>query len=177
MKINMRRMKEMKKVLFSVAAVMMLILGNCQFSYAAEQETTVEAQNCQVMKTEEITEVKQEPDEGAPTLMTYQKGDSVLVVGEAQGDWYQVIYQDITGYVPVDHIASVDVDVEKLDEEFAREAQEGQLVVENVEYYRDRSKRTMIWGILIVLLVAGIFVTGIASAVRKKGEEKEESIQ
>lgn len=167
----------MKKVLFSVAAVIMLILGNCQVSYAAEQETTAEIQNCQVMKAEETTEVKQEPDEGAPTLMTYQKGDNVLTIGEEQDGWYQVMYQDITGYVPADRVASMDMDVEKLDEEFAREAEEGKLVVENVEYYKDNSRRTIIWGTLIVLLVAGIFVTGIVSAVRKKGEEKEESIQ
>lgn len=167
----------MKKVLFSVAAVIMLILGNCQVSYAAEQETTAEIQNCQVMKAKEITEVKQEPDEGAPALMTYQKGDSVLTIGEEQDGWYQVMYQDITGYVPAGRVTSMDMDVEKLDEEFAREAEEGKLVVENVEYYKDNSRRTIIWGTLIVLLVAGIFVTGIVSAVRKKGEEKEESIQ
>lgn len=139
------------------------------------QEKIEEPVNVQLMTADVETEVKESPKQTAKTLMTYQADDNVMVIGE-ENDWYQIRYQDITGYVPKANLAPMEMDVETLDEEFAKEAEEGKLVVETVEYYREQRKRTIIWGTVIAVLVIAIFATGIISAVRRgKKELPEES--
>ena len=47
-------------------------------------------------------------------------------------------------------------------------------MVEEVERQRTETKRSRIWGAVILLLVAGIFVTGIFSVVRSRRTEDTE---
>lgn len=63
-------------------------------------------------------------------------------------------------------------DVEGLDKEFQESEAEGKLVIEEVERYRAEAKRSRIWGIVIVLLVVGIFATGIISTTRIEKEKR-----
>lgn len=147
---------------------------------AAMQETEdgldaaqgTEEQN-QVMAAREKTEVLAEPAEGSEVVHVYEAGESVLVTGETADGWYQVTWQDAAGYVPVESLTEMDLDVEGLDEEFRRQEEEGKLVVEVVERKRAEARRARIWGTIIIVLVAGIFALGIYSAVRANREEAE----
>ena len=55
----------------------------------------------------------------------------------------------------------------------SRTEQEAEFVVEMVEKYRDEARRSKIWGSVIVVLVVGIFATGIISGVRSSRREKQ----
>lgn len=119
-----------------------------------------------IMEAVEDLDAKETPDDSAGTVVSYHAGDSVFVTGQTADGWYLVRYQDITGYVHADQVAEQTMDIEALNDEFAVEESEGTLVVEEVERHRIKTRRSRIWGVVIVLLVLGIFVTGIASTVR-----------
>lgn len=63
-----------------------------------------------------------------------------------------------------------------LDAEMEVVEAESKMVVEEVERYRAETKRSKVWGTVIVLLIAGIFAVGVISTRKsKKNSEKEES--
>ena len=120
------------------------------------------------MTAEGEIEAKASPREDAETVIRYQSGDKIYVTGELADGWCRVRYQDMTGYIRPAQAAEIERDVEALDDEFAAAESEGKLVVEEVERQRTETKRSRIWGAVILLLVAGIFVTGIFSVVRSR---------
>ena len=126
------------------------------------------------MTAEGEIEAKASPREDAETVIRYQSGDKIYVTGELADGWCRVRYQDLTGYIRPAQAAEIERDVEALDDEFAAAESEGKLVVEEVERQRTETKRSRIWGAVILLLVAGIFVTGIFSVVRSRRTEDTE---
>lgn len=70
-----------------------------------------------------------------------------------------------------EQVAEIELDVEALNDEFAVEEEEGRLVVEEVERQRTEARRSKIWGAVIILLVLGVFVTGIITTVRSGNDE------
>lgn len=144
----------------------------------AAQEVEITELN-QIMVTNEAVEAKETPDDSAKTVITYENGVPVFVIGETKDGWYKVSYQDKEGYVPKSVLTMQEFDVEGIDREFQESEAEGKLVIEEVERYRAEARRSRIWGIVIVLLVVGIFATGIISTTRiekeKKKKEAEES--
>lgn len=130
----------------------------------------------QLMTADKNVDMKTEPSDSAETIMSYQAGDSVFVTGETADGWYRAIYQDKEGYIPKDSLSTLEIDVAALDEEMARTEQEAKLVVETVERYRAEARRSKIWGSVIVVLVVGIFATGIISGIKsKKGKDEQEA--
>ncbi len=129
----------------------------------------------QIMTAEESVDMKTAPEDSAEVIRSYQKGDSVFVTGETADGWYRVVYQDKEGYIP-QHVLSVqEIDVAALDEEMARTEREARLVVETVERYRTDARRSKIWGSVIIVLVLGIFATGIISGIKSsKGKEEQQ---
>lgn len=150
-------------------AVLGIFLGlswaaaNMQSVQAAESTDISELS--QLMTAEETVEMKAAPSDDAEVVMSYQKGDSVFVTGETADGWYRVIYQDKIGYVPMDSLSLQEIDVAALDEEMAQTEEEAKFVVEVVERYRDQARRSKIWGGVIIVLVLGIFATGIISGI------------
>lgn len=170
--------KAMKKKnvcsLWILAAMVLYLLGNnLVLLQVKAQEPVIEEKN-QVMAAGEDIEVMAEPTEQSETVHVYEEGDSVLVIGEEQDGWYQIKYQDGTGYVPADSLTDLDIDVEGIDEEFKIEEEEGKLVVEVVERKRAEIRRARIWGTIIVILVIGIFSLGIFSAIKANKEQNGE---
>ncbi len=141
---------------------------------AAGNEPEVTALS-QIMSAKESFDMKEMPEESAPTLMTYEKGDSVFVTGETSDGWYRIIYQDKTGYVKKEVLGEEEIDIEGIDSELAANAEETKFVVEAVERYRVDARRSKIWGSVIILLVAGIFAVGIISALKTQKDEKEKN--
>lgn len=117
-------------------------------------------------------DAKEKPDENAAVIISYHDGDNMYVTGETADGWYRVRYQDLVGYVRIEQAAEIELDVEALNDEFAVEEEEGRLVVEEVERQRTEARRSKIWGAVIILLVLGVFVTGIITTV-KSGKDEE----
>lgn len=161
-----RKVKGFGIVLFGV----WLLTGNVTVMSTCAQEMT---QTNRIMTTQQTVDMKAEPDETAETIYSYHAGDSIFVTGETDG-WYQVRFQDLTGYIPQDGIVEMEMDVATLDEQFALEEEEGRMLVEAVEQQRDEARRSKIWGTVIVVLVIAIFATGIVSTMigAKRAEER-----
>ena len=117
-------------------------------------------------------DAREEPDENAAVTISYH----IYVTEQTAGGWYRVRYQDLTGYVRREQVAEIELDVEALDEEFAVEEAEGKLVVEEVERQRTEVRRSRIWGAVIILLVLGVYATGIITAAGNgaKGADRNE---
>ena len=175
--------------LLAVAGILSGILGagkDCAFVQAAagegqEAEASVAdaeradeiAELSQIMTAVEDVDMKAAPEEGAAVVRSYEKGDSVFVTGRTADGWYRVIYQDLEGYMPESVLSEKELDVEGLDAEMSRTEQEAEFVVEMVEKYRDEARRSKICGSVIVVLVVGIFATGIISGVRSSRRDKQ----
>lgn len=164
---------EMKKILFVFVAV--LCLGNIAVLPVEADELQKEeglTELNQIMVANEAVEARETPTNSGKVVITYESGDSVFVIGETKDGWYQVSYQDKEGYVKKSALTMQEFDVEGLDKEFQQTEAEGKLVIEEVERYRAEAKRSRIWGIIIVLLVVGIFATGIISTTRIEKEKR-----
>ena len=118
-----------------------------------------------IMKAKSSLEAKTEPDEQAEVVVSYDSGAPVYVTGETADGWYRVLYQDKVGYVRISELTVQDMDISGLDEEIDAVEMESRMVIEEVERHRAEAKRSRIWGMVIVLLVAGIFATGIISTI------------
>lgn len=118
-------------------------------------------------------DAKERPDASAAVVISYHDGDNIYVTGETADGWYRVRYQDLVGYVQTEQVTEIELDVEALNDEFAVEEEEGKLVVEEVERQRTELRRSRVWGAVIILLVLGVFVTGIVSTVKNGGKEGE----
>ena len=160
----------------SIIAVFLAIvyLGSIA-TLQAEAEESVQKEGIaelnQIMVADEAFEAKELPDDNSASVITYQSGQSVFVTGETADGWYKVSYQDKEGSVRKSLLFIQEFDVEGLDKEFQELEMESKILVEEVERYRTEARRSRIWGIVIVLLVAGIFVTGIISTKRMEREK------
>lgn len=167
----------MKRILLVFAAV--LFLGSMIALPVRADELQREegfTELSQIMVANEAVEAKEIPDSKGNTVITYESGAYVFVIGETENGWYKVSYQDKEGYVKKSVLTVQEFDVEGMDKEFQEIEAEGKLVIEEVERYRAEAKRSRIWGIIIVLLVVGIFATGIISTTRM-GEEKKKAAE
>lgn len=169
-------MKKSKKMWTAFATLLMglgLLAGCVRAIPVHAQEDLQVPQASQIMTAKQALDMKADPDESSETIHSYAEGENLFVTGEMDG-WYQVRYQDLTGYVAKEGVTEMNVNVAALDEEFAVEEEEGRILVEEVERQRDEAKRTKIWGAVIVVLVIAIFATGIVSTMKasKKMEGK-----
>lgn len=169
---------KMKKILLVLTSVLWFgVVGSIPVkAEEALQEMEITQQN-QIMVAKEAVEAKETPDDSAATVISYESGAPVYVIGETSNGWYKVSYQDKVGYVHKSALVMSKLDVEGIGKEMESSEAESKLIVEEVERYRAEARRSRIWGIVIILLVAGIFATGIISTVKneKKKREKDES--
>ena len=134
--------------------------------------TAVNLQGSLMMLTESV-EAKEAPEESAAAVAELPEGSQLLVTGEENG-WYQIFYQGKTAYVPSDAVvASTEVDQEALDQEMQKAEEEGTAFVESLETQRAAAQRSRIWQIVIIVLIAAVFITGVISAVKSAKTDKE----
>lgn len=126
----------------------------------------------QLMTANEAVDMKAKPDEDSETIQSYQEGDSVFVTGKTSDGWYRTAYRGKEGYIPEKALSMQQLDVEGLDAELDETKREAELVVETVEKYHEETRRSNIWGIVIGVLVVGIFATGIISGIRNNKTKK-----
>lgn len=167
------RNKGLLKRMVLLFAMYSLFLSMSLSVYAEEadrdSEEGITALN-QIMVATEAVEAKETPDQAAAVMITYEKDSTVFVTGETTDGWYRVSYQNITGYIPKEKLA-VQTYGEELDQEFKAMEEESVMIVEEVERYRAEARRSKIWGAVIILLIIGIFATGIISTGKKDKEE------
>lgn len=139
------------------------------------EDVTVTELN-QIMTILVDCDAKEFPKRGAEGVISYSAGSPVWVIGETEDGWYLVSYQDQKGYIPKDYIDILTVETEDkgavglaeagLDKEMEALEAESKMVIDEVERQRGESKRSHIWIVVIVLLVIGIFATGIISTIK-----------
>lgn len=167
-------MKKMKLLLCVLLSGLYLENVVSTVNAAEMSEESVTGVN-QLMTAVEDVEAKETPDAKAGSVITYKEGSIVYVTGETADGWYQVFYQGIEGFVMKESLKSLDIDLSALEQETEVSENEGRIVVEEVERTRTESNRTLVWGIVIVAIVMGIFLTGVLIAsipVRRKRRRK-----
>ena len=65
------------------------------------------------------------------------------------------------------------MDQEALDQEMQKVEEEGAAFVESLETQRTAAQRSRIWQIVIIVLIAAVFITGVISAVKSAKMDKE----
>lgn len=167
------KMKKVLLVLMSVLWLGTLVSAPVRAEEALQEVETTELS--QIMLANGEVEAKEMPDDNAAVVITYESGAPVLVIGEITDGWYKVSYQDKMGYVHKSALTTQELDVEGLNKEMEAAEAENKLVVEEVERYRAEARRSRIWGTIIVLLVVGIFATGILSTVKAEREKRKDA--
>ena len=184
----------LKKILKSIAMIAAVVVITAGYPLSARAAGEIQVK--QIMTAMQKIDAKAEPDSNAETIYSYDAGSSVLVTGETQDGWYIVYYQGKIGYVdqntPVDPstfigtdnsdepntpqkvLVEQEIDVAALDAEMEALQIEDQIIVEEVERYREEARRSKIWGIVIVVLVIAIFAVGIVSTVLAEKKKKED---
>lgn len=172
------RWKGTQAVITVVASLMLcltapfLVRANDASSFA--EKGNGEITECSlIMSAAGEVDAREMPDDLAAVVISYHDGDNIFITGETADGWYRVRYQNLTGYVRTEQVAEIELDVEALNDEFAIEEEEGKIVVEEVERQRTERRRSKIWGAVIIILVLGVFVTGIISTVQGGGKENE----
>lgn len=169
-------MKCVRKIVFRMVTVLFLLAMYSLGAEAKENEILSYDDLQKFMVAEAEIEAKVEPREDADTAFTYAAGSTIYIMGETQEGWYIVLYQGNTGYInrasEEKGLSEVERDIEALDAEMQQEQTEGKMLVEEIERQRAEGKRSKIWGLIIVLLVAGIFATGLISTIQAEKAEK-----
>ena len=160
------------KAAFLVMMVVMLCMPSITV-YAQTQVTELS----KLMVTKTAVEALEEPSEQSKTTITYEAGASVMVTGETADGWYRVAYQDKVGFVKKTDLEETDINIAALDEEFGANEIDGKIFVEEVVRIREQITRSRIWGTIIVLLIAGIFGTGIYSTIKSEQKKKQNEPQ
>lgn len=155
----MKKAKILLEILLAIAWVDSPIM----VSASVQSEVTETQTNC-LMTAVEYTEAKAAPDAGAETVITYDKGATVYVIGETSGGWYLVSYQEIVGYVNKEALDATDVDLTALAKEMGNEEAAGKIVVEEVERTRNEDERSANWIIALAIIIGGMFITGVLIA-------------
>lgn len=126
-----------------------------------------------LMVTNKAIDALEEPKEHSKSVFSYEAEAPVMVTGETADGWYRVTYQDKVGFVKKSDLQEADLNIAALDEEFAANEIEGKIFSETVERIRAQITRSRIWGTIIVVLVAGIFGTGIYSTIKSERIKKQ----
>ena len=167
----------MKKIFSVMIGIVFAVMLWGTFTVGAEANAN---QSGQIMAVTEETDVKESPDENSETIVTFAAGNTVFVTGE-QGDWYIVFYQGKNGYVQKECVQSGEAEnqdyLAALDEEMHTTQAENKMVVEEIERRREEKKHSIIWGVVIVALIIGIFATGIISTVKNGKKEDDAELE
>lgn len=173
-------MKKMGRSVCLTAMGLLLLLGLHMPVQATEAEGVMTLQ-----KTVKDTEIKESPEDSAEILREIEEGTGVIVYGEPQDSWSRVEYDGVSGYMESEalELYMADDEEEALEQEFETVQEETVRTVEESELIRKSRRTSAIWGGVIAVLVAAIFVVGVVSAIKKEkgetettGEDKTEKV-
>lgn len=161
--------KKIRRKLWYVTAAMLLLFSMGLPAKAAEAENTAMAT---LQQTTKEVEVKEAPDKDANTLSSLPVGTPVIVYGEPQDSWSQIEYKEIKGYIESSSLEPYNTG--DLEQELQVVEEDTLRIMDEYELTQKARRSSIIWGIVIAVLVAGIFAVGIVSALKKDTEDEEE---
>ena len=165
----------MKKILKYVimAALAFMMAGVLQISvYAAEQNSFTILR--MITAAEEI-EARKEPSDTAEISGSFEAGSDLLVVEDVDSVWLGVIYKGEVVYVKKEltsEKSEFTEEMEEVEEEFLEISEESTFLAETLEKKEKETKRNLIWGGLIVVLILAIIVVGVIGKLSDKEENK-----
>lgn len=170
-------MKKLKSILL-IFMITVLVWGAQTLQIMAQEDSAVEVSELnQIMTVQADCDAREFPDKDAPAAHHYSAGESVWVTGETQDGWYRISYQGQEWYILKESTMDLQIETQEqgtvdlveagLDEEMAEVEVEGKILVEEVERQREEQNRSRIWVVIIILLIAGVFATGIISVTKK----------
>lgn len=118
---------------------------------------------------------KESPAGDSATVAQIEQGAMVFVIGATGEDWYEITHSGQKMYVEKSAFQIPEADADLL-QEVSRMEEENAMIIEAVERARAASRQSKIWGVIIILLIAGIFAVGIVSTIMNnkaiRGENK-----
>ena len=187
---EMKKRKRVKYTVLAALAVTMTLFCGCADTPKAvlvetgtavqetEQESTDRTGSLQgsLMTAAEDTQGRTEQSKEAEVVMEFPAGSSFLVTGEENG-WSRIFYQGKTLYVPQESLANESADAgDELDEELQKAAEEGSAFISSLEGQREADRNNRIWRIIIIVLIAAVFVSGIVSSLGKNRRTKDSDV-
>lgn len=150
--------------------VVMLITSGANV-YASDQNAIT---ILKMVKTTEAVEAKTEPEDTAEVFEIFPAESNLLVVEEIDADWYSIAYKGEILYVKksstVDSVLYGEEEQKPLEEEMSEVSQETTVLVEVLEREQTDTKRTIVWGIIIGVLVISIIIVGIIGKIKEDSE-------
>lgn len=168
---------KLSKKLGRIVLLYMTVVMLCIPSISVHAEVAV-TELSTLMATQNAVDALAEPSEESEVVFSYEKDSHILVTGETTTGWYRVAYQDKVGYVRKSDLKETELNMAGLDEEFAANELEDKLFIEEVERVRAQISRSRIWGTIIILIIVGIFGTGVYSTImsdKKKKQDEQDS--
>ncbi len=106
------------------------------------------------------------------TVAAIDQGTMVFVIGEAADGWYEITHAGQRMYIEKSALQAQEAEAELL-QEVAQMEEENAMIIEAVERARSAARQSRIWGVIIILLIAGIFAVGIIATVKNNRINKE----
>jgi len=134
-----------------------------------EQETVTGT----LQQTIKEAEIKERPDIASDTLASLEEGTAVIVYGKPQDSWSRIEYRGVEGYIESSALEQYQTeDIENLNQEFETVEENTLRTIDEYELHQKERRTSRIWGTVIAVLAAMIFLVGIISAWKQnKGEE------
>lgn len=158
----------MKRVL-AIAAVMwaLLIAVFMPVSVMAADTITIGT----VLKVEKDTNVYQEASETSGTVAVLKADTAVYVTDNAVDGWCGISSRELSGYVKTESLIPL-TDSDEMNLEFEQIGNNYHMIFNEVQQLKKQHSQEKIWGVVIVLLVAGIFAAGIIPVLKKNGKNE-----
>lgn len=165
-------MKKIQKKI-SLLAVALVASLCVSFVSTAQENAEEKSQENYTMSIVETVNALAEPKEGAAVVKELKEGDTVVVTEKVSEEWSQILLDGKAAYVSTSKITEPPVNealVKEMEEMASKEAVE----IEAFERQRKEAIRARIWGIVIAVLIIGIFALGIISTMKASKDTEAE---
>lgn len=175
----MRKSINYKVIRIISIIVLSLLCSNVAIDVIAEETANNVVLSSMMVATDTI-EVRTEASENADVLVIFKEGDNIFVTGKTEDGWYIVSYQGKTGYfggngknVPIVENAAF-TDTTALDQEMETEKTESLFLGEEIIHYQSSKRMAVVWTVIIIAALAGVFVAAFISSKKRKATENGE---
>lgn len=170
---NKKMKKFTKQIVMMALAIMMSMTVKANVYAAEENVITI----LKMVTTTEAVDSMAEPEDGAEVFMSFPQGQDLLVVEIIGDEWYRIVYQDKFAYVKqsvtVDNTVFVEEQV-GVTEEIQEVSDETTVLAEVLEEEQTDTKRTLVWGLIIGILVVAIMAVGLLGKIKEDRKNMEE---
>lgn len=172
---------KMRKPKGILALLLIIVSLVSPISVQAGEHAAEAVQMDRLMTAAQDAEMKRTPEEDGEVVTVFTTDSPVYVTGETASGWYQVSYQGNTGYIRAEFLKDIEVDLSALELEMDDVETEGKILSEETERILQEEERSKAWIIALLLIIVGIFVTGIligsVSSGRRRRRRHKKSAQ